>query len=96
MAAMTTDVSVSLGVGLCLQFLRERAAAARRLADKAGPEDSLLQDRARQLDVIIGEIEAGFHLPAVAERSAAEPENSPVAERSEAGPVDSAETEPVR
>lgn len=64
MAAITTDVHVSVGVGLCLQFLRERAAAARRLADRAGQEDGLLQDRARQLDVIIGEIEAGFHMPA--------------------------------
>ncbi len=54
----------SIGVGLVLSLLRERAAAARRLATKAGVDDSLLQDRARQLDVIIGEIEAGFHMPA--------------------------------
>lgn len=55
---------ISAGVGLVLGFLRERAATARRLADKdKGKEDSILQDRARQLDVLIGDIEAGLHMP---------------------------------
>lgn len=54
---------VSVGVGLVLQFLRARAAAARRLADRdKGKEDSILQDRARQLEIVISEIEAGMHL----------------------------------
>lgn len=57
-------VGISAGVGIVLQFLRERAAAARRLADKdKGKNDSLLHDRARQLEVIIADIEAGLHMP---------------------------------
>lgn len=55
---------ISVGVGLVLQLLRERAASARRLADKdKGKDDALLQDRARQLEIVIGDIEAGMHLP---------------------------------
>lgn len=70
---------ISKGVGLVLHLLRERAAAARRLADKdKGKDDALLQDRARQLEIVISDIEAGMHLPdAVAERSAAEPLSDP-------------------
>jgi len=62
---------ISAGVGLVLGFLRERAATARRLADKdKGKEDSILQDRARQLEILIGEIEAGMHLPECARAEA--------------------------
>lgn len=59
--------------GLILQFMRERAAAARRLADKhkADP-DALLADRARQLEVIIGDIEAGMHIDVAAAEQEAE------------------------
>lgn len=53
--------------GLILQMMRERAASARRLADKhkADP-DALLADRARQLEVLIADIEAGLHVPPAA------------------------------
>lgn len=61
--------------GLILQMLRERAAAALRLADKhkADP-DALLSDRARQLEVIIGDIEAGLHVPPAPDVEAAVPD----------------------
>ena len=65
--------------GLILQMMRERAAAARRLADrhKADP-DALLADRARQLEVIISDIEAGLHvLPAPVEEAKPEGEEVP-------------------
>ena len=63
-AAVHPVIGISAGVGIVLQFLRERADAARRLAEKdKGKDDSLLQDRARQLEVIIADIEAGLHLP---------------------------------
>lgn len=62
---------IAAGAGLVLSFLRERAATARRLADKdKGKEDSILQDRARQLEILIGEIEAGMHLPECASTAA--------------------------
>lgn len=59
--------------GLILQMLRERAAVARRLADrhKVDP-DELLADRARQLEVIVGDIEAGLHIPRETEAAGGE------------------------
>ncbi|MDP3550628.1 MAG: hypothetical protein Q8R81_09545 [Novosphingobium sp.] len=57
-------VGISAGVGLVLHFLRERAAVARRLADKdKGNPDPILCDRARQLEVMIADIEGGLHMP---------------------------------
>lgn len=50
--------------GLILAMLRARMAAAQRLA-AADPTkaDSVLHDRARQLAVLIEDIEARLHLP---------------------------------
>lgn len=67
------NIAVEVGVatakerGAVLAYLRGRADAAGRLAAKdKGREDGLLEDRARQLQVIIGDIENGLHLMDVA------------------------------
>ena len=70
--SITTDVTKGISTiqerGAVLAYLRERADAAQRLAAKdKGRADGLLEDRARQLAVIIGDIENGLHLMDVAQ-----------------------------